>query len=85
MVASGDKNPIIDYARGTQIENALIEQEETGDLLERQAMMFGAAKRRMDGSEMRVICSSESRDERIKLVVVEHSFSDVIRAMYNND
>ena len=38
-----------------------------------------------DGAEMRVICSSESQDERIKLVVVEHTFSDVIKAMYNND
>ena len=32
-----------------------------------------------------MIFSSESNDEKIKLVVVQSSFTDVIQAMYSNE
>ena len=63
--------------------------EDTKHILERYARVHsagGASKKSTQRNQKaKVIFSSESNDEKIKLVVVQSSFTDVIQAMYSNE
>lgn len=63
-----DMNPVIDYGRDIQIDDeGALELEDTRNLLERQALMYGGPQKALKGgriakesAEMRVICATES-------------------------
>ena len=88
-------------AWASSFENNNHTQEGTKDILGKHASAYGqyklAAKnqrqnnkksqnnRNSSNNQVQVLCSSDTQDERVRLIVVQSSFADVIQAMYTNE